>query len=465
MERGVILWLYIIACIIGVANILTHYRKVKRIDGFLCFNIAYTIYYFIMPLMNIVIINLGIYQVGSFTDIINRAYDISLLKGFLISIVAYSVFCIIYSVAQPYSKTKVNSYAELIDTTNNQKQYKIVITFGWIALLLGASSEMIIISSFGGIVNAISMAEILRAYGADRSQFMSQNLLFVNILATISLVAPFAFLFARRIKSNSLNFLLLAVSLLCSVFYLLFFAGKLPVLLFVICFIADYIYRKHRHPTFILSCCAVGLLPTLSGLDKLFFYISYGTIKDSSTNWVTSLVNEFSFPYCNLINAQYINELFGYRYGMDYFTWIINIVPTAILRIFGLSKVNSSFEFISKFYDPTGVTMGGVPTDFLTMGYRQFNIIGIFFQVVIVAVICSLLDNILKYLNPDKYMFLIVRISLIMFVIIPYNDLDSFVRNRFDMIMVVLIAFAVTRIYVKKDSRISNEYVNKRIDH
>lgn len=148
--------------------------------------------------------------------------------------------------------------------------------------------------------------------------------------------------------------------------------------------------------------------------------------------------------------------------GADFVSWIINIVPSSILSIFGLSKVASSYHTVTEYYRLTVGTSGGIPTDILSLGIRQFGLMGLLLISLLLSKICRFLDGIIAKVHSNNYYFITLRISSIMFLIIPYGDIDSFVRNRFDMILVFLFALVVSRKTQKVEREWSKIYAGNR---
>lgn len=114
----------------------------------------------------------------------------------------------------------------------------------------------------------------------------------------------------------------------------------------------------------------------MGSLDDLFFQLSYGTAERTEGNTVISILTEFAFPYVNLLNVHKMNIEYGLRWGLDFVTWIVNIIPTRILGIFGFTKITAGYTFVTKYYSGANA-MGGTPTDLLTFGIRQFGTLGV----------------------------------------------------------------------------------------
>ncbi|MCM3756322.1 hypothetical protein M3197_02365 [Sporosarcina aquimarina] len=332
-------------------------------------------------------------------------------------------------------------------TEENKVVYKFAVFTGISTLAIGIFAELLVANSLGGIFTALAMGDQLRAFGSDSSILIPQNRLFAIVLMVSSLASTYFLAYASRIKRSFIMMILFLLSICASIFFLLINAGRLGVILFALTFFIDFAFRKSKHPFIYMFVFSIIGFILLGLLDDLFFYLSYGYIKESSSDFA-SFINEFAFPYLNLLNIHHINDSYGLRMGVDYFTWIINIIPTSILSIFGLAKVTSGYHFITEYYIENN-THGGIPTDILTLGMRQFGFIGIIIISTILAIICKYMDKVVDKLHSNEFYFITLRIALIMFIIVPYADLDSFVRNRYDMIMVLMFAIIVNLIRLK----------------
>lgn len=431
--------LYFIFILISFSIIIKNRNK---LNGFLFFNIGFSIYYFIIPFFNLIFIITKKEELYSYMKFISEYNVTDLFYNFVRTIIVYIAFLFLYYYFFKKQKNGHNfNRNEFLNTQNMNKIYYL----GLICLILGFLSELIIIKSFNGIVNALSMAEKLRAYGVDRSNYMPQNLLFVNILAGISLSSPFIFKFLLLNKKSTKFKVLYLLSILVSCFYLLFFAGRLPIILFVSCFAIDYVFNNFNRPWLMIGIVTVLMFLSVSFLEDFLFFLSYGYVKENMNSGVLRQVNDFSFPLSNNLAVNNMNKMFGFRYGVDYFTWIINIIPTRILQIFDLSKVPSGYEYLTVYYDPQGITLGGTPTDFLTLGMRQVPFGGLTIITILYSYVCSVVDKAIDKINLKELTFIKIRIASIMFIIVPYADYDSFFRNRFDMIIILFFVIFIIR--------------------
>ncbi|MFJ7974814.1 O-antigen polymerase [Peribacillus sp. NPDC096379] len=458
MATWLVIFFYSLFLVIAVYNLVTQYKRKKKINAFIFFHAAFILYYIFIPIISHICIDLNSDGLESFVLWISLADSYDIFYAFSYTVIAYTVFIFVYRISFA-SKTRLShEITEKTNTENNNKHeshiiqenkkvYKFAVLTGISTLAIGVFAELLIANSLGGILTALAMGDQLRAYGSDSSVLIPQNRLFAIVLMVSSLASTYFLAYALRIKRSFIVQMFLLISILASIFYLLINAGRLGVILFGLTFFIDYAFRKSKYPFIYMFVYSIFGFILLGLLDDLFFYLSYGYLKESSSD-LGSIINEFAFPYLNLLNVHHINDAFGLRMGVDYFTWIINIIPTSILSIFGLTKVTSGYHFITEYYIETN-SGGGIPTDLLTLGIRQFGFIGILIISTTIAIICKELDKVIDKLHSDKFYFITLRIALILFIIVPYADLDSFVRNRYDMIMVLIFAVIVNFIKTK----------------
>lgn len=455
MMTEIMVVLYSVLLFIALHNIVAQYKRTQIISAFICLQTAFVLYYIFVPLVTLIFMTVSPEQIKGFTLIISRTEPYKFLYAFVFTVIAYIPLIIVYRLRVSSSasfnhrkeklKYKGRTQNKLVANYMDKRIYNIAVIFGIISLLIGLISELIIASHLGGVLKAISMGAKLRSFGSDSSVYIPQNQLFITVLMVFSLVSTYLFVYSLRIYNRISIRILLIISMFANLFYFFLNAGRLAILIFGLTFAIDYSFRKSKHPFVVMGIVSILALITLGLLDDLFFYMSYGFIKDSSGGFL-AILSQFSFPYLNLLNVIDINELFGIRWGIDYFSWLINIIPTSILNIFGLKKITSNYFFMTEYFRIYAGITGGIPTDILTLSIRQFGLIGIIINSVFISRFCKYFDSIIAKLYLSKFMFMTLRIASIMFIIVPYGDLDAFVRNRYDMLLVLLFASYAAKI-------------------
>lgn len=455
MTNQLVFFLYIIIFVIAVCNVIIQYKREKRINTFICFQAGFILYYMFIPIIIQLVIEFcpDHNKLDGFAFSISQADSYQVVYAAICTVAAYFVIMMVYSIkglpdSCRFDTNKMNKFKNVQVDYSDKRIYRMAVVIGIVSLIIGLTAEFFIVNSFGGILKAISMGDKLRAFGTDRTSYIGQNKLFILVLMVNCLTSTYLFVFASRIHKNLSVRLLLCISVLTSAFYLMFNAGRLGVLLFVLSFLMDFVYRKTKHPV-IFTCLLLVLgLFMLERLDNLFFYLSYGYLKEETTN-IISILNEFAYPYLNLLNAYKINRIYGLRWGIDLVSWIVNIIPTGALKIFGLDKITSQYTFITEYYRSAAGFSGGIPTDFLTFSIRELGILGIPVMSILYTALCKHFDKAIDEAYSEKFVFMTLRVSSIMFVIIPYADLDAFIKNRYDMIILLLFLVIISKAFPK----------------
>lgn len=471
MTRSLLFLLYFIFLFISIYNLTQQYRAKKIITARISFHTAFILYYILIPMISIILIGAQESNLSGTMLRVSNSDDIDLIYAFLVTAIFYFVFMISYKVT--VKKTTISSFIEIKKHDNldelvensfqvRNRIYQLAVFSGIICLLLGLFAQTLIVDSLGGIINTAKMGDKLRAYGVNNNMYIPASRLFAITLMPIVLASPYFFLYALRIKKAYNVKVLLTLSLSISILFFLIDAGRIAVIVFLLTFFLDFAFRKSKHPYVYMVAVSIGVLVLLGLLDDLFFYLSYGFIKESSNSGIVPIVNEFAFPYLNLVNIIKINGLYGLRWGVDFITWVVNIIPSKILDVFGLSKVQTGYHFITEYYLGTNAS-GGIPTDFITLGMRQFGVLGLPLVAFTISRIIKFMDSVILNIHNRNLYFMTLRIASITFLIVPYGDIDSFIRNRFDMIIVFLFLVVVRRIKLKASKSLEKSRINNEI--
>lgn len=457
MTKSILIVLYTIFLIITTYNLIREYRIKKVINATISFQVAFIIYYIIIPIFSLILIDVKENDLSGMLLRISGIDDIDFIYAFCFTVIFYVFFVMSYKVKfsrelkprqiQSNKTVKLNERLKNSIELDN-RVYKTAVFWGTSCLLLGLFAQYLIVDSLGGILNTAIMGDKLRAFGTNTNRYIPDNRLFALTLMPIVLAAPYFFMYAKRIKKSfSLN-VLIGISLLSSILFFSLNAGRIAILVFILTFFLDFAFRKTKHPYTYIFMISIASLILLGFLDDLFFYLSYGFVKENTNSGIVSIVNEFAFPYLNLQNVISINEKFGFRLGLDFITWIVNIIPYRILQIFGLNKLQTGYHFITEYYLGENAG-GGIPTDLITFGMRQFGMLGTIITPLIFGRIIRYFDRIIEKVHDVKFYFISLRVSSIAFLIVPYADIDSFIRNRFDMFIVLAFLIVVSKLRLK----------------
>jgi oligosaccharide repeat unit polymerase len=422
------------------------YKKTRRLNCFSIISLSYGLFYGLVPFLYLTF--KYSYYSTSYMQSISYASEYRFLY---VSIICLTLYILFLFVNIPTHKHIINledvkNIVELKVYADLRKQiYNFLMLSGYVLMLIGGLSIVIIIINIGGIYEFIRMSAITRGFGHDASRFINSNLLFLITLMPAILASTYLFFTARSIKKNRISLIFFVFSFVLSILYLLSNGGRAPLIMFLLPFFlvgtrGNFLGRLVVF--FILS------IPTLIYLDKLFYYLEFGQEMESEEiNSLFYFIEQFGYPYANLINSDTMVEVFGFRYGVDLFTWVINIAPSYFLKLIGLSKVDPISTPLTLYYADIMNTRvnGGVPVDLLTLGYLQFHFPGMLIVTLLFAFLVKKIDNHINRLYIFKEYHLITnRIILMLIFFIPNSNLDAFIRNRFDIILLILILFYIS---------------------
>lgn len=431
--------------VIFSALIAIYSKRKKSINMFNAFSAGYCLYFGIIPIL-LKLLDLRAHVESKYIVSLNEVKDTDFIIASITAIVAYLMFVTIYNLF-PLAKSTKKHKVLYDDSRLKDVSFYYARNIGYLTLIIGGLSFGVIIDQLGGLQQAFKLSEILRSYGNDNGIFINRSVLFLRTLTGILVASPFAFWIAYQHRRSKVIGCFFVLSFLLSLIYLLFNAGRTPLLLLIIPFYFIFLKRHFRYPWITLLVTATVGLIVLPLLDNLFYYLSYGIGQQQDDSALYKIIAEFSFPYVNTLNVQRMNDIFGYRYGVDYLTWIINIIPMGILSKLNLSKISVSHDFTSSFYDPYNQGMGGVPTDIITFGFRELGFLGVFIHFFLVAVVCSIIDRrITNVQNLDKYYVGLFKVASLFFMYPAYADLDPIARGRMDFLIILcLIIFMASR--------------------
>lgn len=304
----------------------------------------------------------------------------------------------------------------------------------WSTLLIGGISFLLYIRAFGSVSRLLYYADYLRSFSVSGTQvvsYLASILVTPARLITVTPVVLMPLLLTSRGQKRFLYTLLLIFCLPLAVLFNLANAGKIPVIMLLLCFAIPFAQRFFKHPWALMLLCACCAFPLLGVLDSLFNYFQTGIWEDVATDMM-SYVPAFAYAYSNILNMENIVGQFGLRWGVDFITGVLNIVP-------GL-HFQPSYEVTAEFYSgPQWRMSGGVPNDVITFGFLQFGILGVVLMAVLVGILCGLLDRMLRQLqNSRVYAVLATSLIVNMFSFVVDADIASVVVNQVQLTLAAL---------------------------
>ncbi len=442
MENIFILGLMFISIIIIGLSTIIYYNNIKKFDGFIFFSVAYLLYYFIIPTLVMFLLGDNVNPINRFSySIVNSDLEQHIF-AILISLIGY-IFFLTFFIMSSKIKISLNKSDPRNIKSNCQqsrfiKRMNLIKVFAWIIFIVSFFAQAYIVIKLGGISNALTMIEPLRSGNVEKALYLGRNMLFLFTIYPWIHGATFLFFLIYRIKGNKFNLFIFVISMSASVYALLLSGGRLQIVLFILCFFYDYARKRYKHHVLMMILISVAIIAILSGLDDLFFYLSHGYMPTWSSNGMASVLEEFAFPYANILNVKEMNKIYDLRYGLDFIGWITYLVPSKILSLIGMKRVDHGYDLITLFHNGPNSHRGGVPTDGLTLGYRQFGILGVFFMMLLYSIVCTAINRIINKIKCNKFTFIYIRISMLLFIMIPYADLENFIRGHFSTIVLII---------------------------
>ena len=460
MDKLMLISIMLVSTIIISLIIIKQYNRNKRLDSFCFFSLSYIIYFYIIPILVICFLADKVSSKDRFSfSIINAPIEEHVFAVFT-SILGYILFYISYVFI---NKIKLKSITNKNKKCCYEIRYNLIKKIAWIIFIIGFSSEVYLIFKLGGIRSSLSMIELLRSGSIEKTRYVSSNMLFVFTIYTWIHAATFMYLAIYRIKRTRINFIMFIISMCGSIYALLLAGGRLQIILFITCFFYDYARKKFKHYLLAMIIISIGIIISLAGMDNLFYYLTYGYVPDWNTASISSILEEFAFPYANLVNVRMFNKIYGLRCGIDFIGWLTYLIPSKILSFLGVNRIEHGYILISEFYNGVNSNRGTVPTDCLTLGYRQFGIFGIYIIMIIYALMCIFIDKRVDKIDGKIFDFISIRILMLLFIIVPYADIENFVRGHFStiiLLIVVNIAFNKIDMRIKKHG---DYYINSNI--
>lgn len=378
------------------------------------------IYYFAIPLICIVFKSELINYNGYMNIICNYSWD-NFFVGICAIVLFVGTFYLIYS----QENTKKKAYIFQFDS---YRMLKVTRFFFWFSFGVGAISFLLYIKAFGGVARLLSYAEYLRSFSTSSESLVSYSSSLLVIPSKLIIVAPILGVYMIKNSRKILYKLCLVVSIILAFIYLLSNSGKAPIILFILSFVVPYMKKYMKHPWRWMIIIGILCLPILGVLDGIFMYLAGGEWKVTSREWI-DYIPQFVHPWANTLSLREIVNIEGFRWGKDFLTGILNILP-------GIN-FSPSYEVTSMFYN--GVNwrnVGGTPTDIVLFGYLQFGYLGVALVGWICGILVGKIDKLLRQI-PNDYASMVIKTSMIvnMFTLITNADPTSIIMGQFQLII------------------------------
>jgi len=394
-------------------------------------------------------------NLGRFTSIVYKSTLSQQIKGFILTLIAYLTIIVVYfSVNMIYSISNktINKEYRVTYVYTLDKSMQIIYHWGFVLFFIGAISISLFFMELGGISNAIKFSDSLRGFGVEPEKYYGAAGALFRMLSFLILGSVYCFkVYSKQNKSVTVK-ILLWLSYFFSGIYLIFNAGRAPILFFLLPIILEFFYARNKNLFLLLILLFVGTVLFANLFDLLLLYISnfnFVYIKNHNRllENLVKVIQDLSYPYSNILIVDSMNDIFGFRFGRDYLIWIFDILPSRLFSVIGISipetiTINS---ITSMFHYSLEPSKGGVPTDMITLGMRQLSIIGLILNTIIFSLLALYIDRLSKRTRKENFL-LVARINLLFFILIPNNDLTAIVRGSLYVILLFFILKKVSRV-------------------
>lgn len=353
------------------------------------------------------------------------------------------VFDIFFTCAHKSSKRIVIGKTDTISVRRTIKRNicSILTRFGDICLLVGGLSTLIYAISFGSISRALALSGYIRSFDVSVTNYISYYMSLLIIPAGMVVISPWCYLVSADYTGSAWKKVKFIIAYLIGLLFLALKAGRAPILLYIISLIMPIIIKRFKHPWVILFAGAILCLPVLDILDSLFDGTSGSAVGYNMVRYLS----QFMYPYGVLLDIFDIVKQFGLRFGQDFITPFIGLLP-------GLS-FDSTWRIVSEYYGGQNwVNTGSTPTDLVSFCILEFHILGVFLGTVL-GYISRDIDLSLKAYSeasnmPSAYGILALCSFILLnaFWFVSTADFESLVRNIYFMGLCALLLFSTTQI-------------------
>lgn len=158
MTKSILIVLYTIFLIITTYNLIREYRIKKVINATISFQVAFIIYYIIIPIFSLILIDVKENDLSGMLLRISGIDDIDFIYAFCFTVIFYVFFVMSYKVKfsrelkprqiQSNKTVKLNERLKNSIELDN-RVYKTAVFWGTSCLLLGLFAQYLIVDSLG----------------------------------------------------------------------------------------------------------------------------------------------------------------------------------------------------------------------------------------------------------------------------------------------------------------------------
>jgi hypothetical protein len=443
--------IYILAIIIFSGFILS---KIKRdnINAVTIFSFFILFAYLIVPVL---VFYLGDGYQSKYVILgqIYESNDLERIKALI------SIFMFIASTLLFYYNflPKINNSILNDVKANEEMIYRIIKKYWFILFGIGIVAFIIVIYKFGGIRNYVYSSGGSRGNGDNLLIETGSIFAYANILSRALLGCVYLLILMYDIKHKKRTLIGIILLICLDTVLLIYNAGKLDAIIFympILIYLTNKYIRKNK--LLIYSLLALITFYSIPKMDDLFYYLNNGvTLSSYNQNWsfienLMGLINQFTYPYSNLVLSDKMNSIYGFRFGIDYIAPIVNLIPARFLNMIGLSKIEALYHITTDYYQTyvLGFPLAaGVPNDLLTVAFRQLSYLGVIISGSILGIFLAYIDVGIKCLNKmgNQYKQLAL-INCMAIIAILFIEPNSVTLEYFP----VLLSLFLTRSLLKQ---------------
>lgn len=239
----------------------------------------------------------------------------------------------------------------------------------WALLFLGLFAQLAYTSALGGPLEALEYSRMIRS-----GFFVENPWSFLRPLGGFVMIS--AFVFFAVIVSGDRRYLtycggLLAV--LLSAFVLHGWFGRVGFVFFVATFPLGMLLMNRRNPMKPIFLGAIILAAALIGAYGISIWLDL----KPAENLIVFVSRELAFPFASFF-AQWSEGGQLFRLFVDFIASPLYILPSSIWASWLETASEANTALVMGSPKGAGYHSSGIPTDLITLGILQFNVLGIF---------------------------------------------------------------------------------------
>lgn len=452
--------LYFILLVISIIVLIRDLKRNNYLLGTVFFAV-FVMYYVLTPVI------LGIYDNATLLDAENaphlwvyaNASEMDKLRAFFIILFSFIIIIALRRVKIVLRKGSKDN-RQGVDLKNFNADFKplnhTVFNMGVFFFILGGSALVELMLELGGIERMLSLGSMIRGYSTNNADYLSPIGAVCKTLSVFVTGSFFCF-YSSSLKHKK-HILLMILSLILSIIYLIFNAGRGPLVLFFACIMFAIIKEKGKK---IIGLVVIGIIFIFflsSSLEVVMNNLSlglpafYNMEYNMSDNLFASITN-LAYPYANVLELPQMIRESGYNFCIDYILWFSEIIPERLLGFlvdFFPARTLVTTK-VSQYYIQAGLSNGGTPADFITYGWFQGSLIGLLINCIVYDIILKYFDNSLRLL-PKQYSIIKYRMCFFAYSLVTSNDLPLMLNsNLFLIVIMIVIGKSIRRMETKDE--------------